>query len=296
MLLGYNAYIEFLKGVSENQVRGLFNDPLIYSMLVKELKEVPTDKKVLRFPGGTGSRTLKYDKKTVDKWIKFCKDAEVTKNTFVFAVNNPSDSYKYLKDISNAGIEIVLIEYGNEEYDHQVNNVFEGFLERVFKAGFYKDKGKKYGQKYKQVRVQLKNLYPGVPVACVLKNPTNTKAINWWNGIKSVTTIKDVVLHEYKEPRDNNFYPSMRRGLPKFSGYNLYFTEANLVWHYPKWKDVPYTPEHKKELEDYFNFLKIQPNVKMVLYHSIWGHSNFAAYVVEGIELVNKYENWKIWQ
>ena len=277
---GFNSHIGYMTGSQWCPSGAL--EGWKYDQVVDELKGTNS---VLRFPGGTISRTYGYQSADIHYFNKLCRDTG-SKVTFVVNMNDIQNSINTSKLIES---EIVLYEAGNEEYDYTRAPIGWEWLMVLFNIkGWYRRLGQEYGRKY----LQVKNGLSGAPVAACINIPNDNKNTAWLQGVQDVVDLKDIVVHRYYNPGDVDFFDSLDKHLHKLDRYNIYYTELNCKWRPGEYQEVAYTDNHKQLLSSYISYLKDRPNTMMILVHSLWGHYLFSRYIVDGNQVIDMYKDW----
>lgn len=289
-MFGYNVEYDMIESVIYNR------EPLIRQALIQELRQFPQDKKVLRFPGGTISRSWSYNEDYTNKWLEFCELANVTRITYPWNINNHGDSIKQLQHL-NSRINVVCVEVGNEENYHEriqslwfINNLVNS--NNLLAEQYYRPKGQQYGKTYNYVKELCYRINKDIPVVAVFGTP-NALAHKWWNtGIEDVTSPQGIVIHNYRKFSDNNFMNSFTNAMNTLKKYNWYFTELNLEFENGKYYDKRYSLEHKTKLTEYLNWVKNQPQTKIIQIHSLYKNNGFCRYMWLNGKLIDNYYNW----
>jgi len=294
MLRGFNAYIDFLTGKEYCPSGGLFENPLKWNPVKEALSAFPADRKVLRFPGGTGSRTWQYTESDISAFKTKCAGAGVTKTTFVVNLSDIHGSMMAARKIAET-LEIVLIEAGNEEYDHARNpkgwgEIFTAWLNV---GGWFRTLGREYGNQVNEVINNFKPFFPDVPIGVTINVPNDSKNTGWWNGIRDkVLNAKDVIIHPYRNPGDESYISNLHKNLGKLGGTNKWYTEFNIKYEPGGYQYMAYTGVHKILFNGAVDYLTLRDDTKMILLHSLWGHHLFAAWSWKDDTLTYNYENW----
>lgn len=292
-MFGYNIAYDIM-------LRVLTQEPLIRAALVDELQAMLVEDKVLRFPGGTPSRTWTYNHDNMELWIQFCKDAGVEKLTYVWNIHDNESSILGLSHLA-AHLDIVCVEVGNEEYYHnRATGFFADLINNnaFFASRYYTPRGKAYGNKFKVARDMARNILPDVPVAATFGNENAVAYTAWNKGVKqAVPDLTDIVLHEYWTADDSKFQANFRRGVSKLQNYKIWFTETNLEWDQGRLYHIAYTDEHRIKLQAYLDMLRdlqLQGilDTDLIQIHSLYKNNGFGRYRWENGVLVDKYENW----
>lgn len=286
-MLGYNvAYDLLLKVLKE--------EPNIRAALIRELLKISANKKILRFPGGTVSRTWTYNKADMDLWIQFCLDAGVEKQTFVWNIHDHISSLNGLNHLKKHQ-EVTCIEVGNEENYHQrAKGFWAGLINRnsFLAERYYRPKGQAYGKVYNEVKNICHSM--NIPIAAVFGVP-NALAHKWWNKgvIDYAFNLKDIVIHRYRKFPDENFLEDMEEPMNiKLKDYDWWFTELNVDYENGKYYDKRFTEEHQEKLTSYINWVNFHDNTKIVQVHSLYKHNGFGRFKWINGKLEDNYAGW----
>lgn len=283
---GYNANISFLIGKSENHPIGLFESEIWYNYVSDQLTSL-TPHNILRFPGGTITREWNYPESATRQFKNLCDRGGVDEIAFVINVNNVDASLQaalFLKQYVN----IILFEFGNEEYMYQTpNNIFE-LIQSIFnRRSYYRNKGQQYGRKFNTAKSKFREYFPNTPFSAVVQLPNDDKNQGWFQGIKdTVISLTDLVYHPYPEFGEN-WTVTHDRFYPTLEPYNVWITEVNLKWD-DTTRPNAYTNAHKEQLSFVLGYFNSKPSTQLILLHALWGNSKFARYI--GVE--DMYSGW----
>ena len=281
--VAYDLILEVLKG-----------EPRIREALVNELLKLPVNEKVLRFPGGTPSRTWTYNEEDMGLWIQFCKDAGVEKLTYVWNISDYVSALTGLIELSKA-LEVVCIEVGNEENYHQrATGFFAGIVDSnsFLAERHYRPRGQKYGLEYNAVKNLCAQYGFNIPVAAVFGTP-NALAHKFWNiGVEDVANVNDIVIHDYRKFSDKNFMQNFKPAMETLSNKKWWFTEINMSYEGGKYYYKRFTAEHQFKLQEYLNWVSNRQEISSIQIHSLYKHNGFGRFVWLNDILVDNYPNW----
>lgn len=156
-----------------------------------ELQSQNIDNKVLRFPAGTGSLADKwsYKKSDIEAFIKFCKDSGVKRIVYVITIDRELESREAINKFKEAGLTILMYEYGNEQYLHIKP---KSFFEILFPVIRYKNGAKRYIEKFKRNKTYFNDA--PISLCSVLPNDKKNKA---WDDVIVAADSDYISYHLY---------------------------------------------------------------------------------------------------
>jgi hypothetical protein len=297
---GFNSEIGMITGRDNPYQGSLLSDPAAYNEMAHSLHSLGPLKNVLRFPGGTNSRSWRYNEYDLNVHVARCRDSGVTSNTVVINMNYMDEGFRAAAYLYNAGIEIILIEAGNEEYAYQIPTSFTQRMQLFFnEEGFYRDRGRQYALKYNSLR----NLFKGSPffgyvkVAPVVQLPTDAKNRGWVAGIQDKAIfISDVVIHSYYNPSNQDYVGWVKKYLDMLPPWGKWHTEFNCQWEPGGYQHMAYGDDHRSMFQRGMSYLKTRVDTRGLFVHSDWGHNLFSRFRKEQQgtlwNLVDKYNGW----
>lgn len=256
--------------------RSILNDKPKLDGLISYLQSLPIDSKVLRWVGGTSSKNYFFERDLTNQFHAFCIQAGVGKISIVV---NPNDINGFIETykILSANIEVVLIEFGNEDYlRSHVQKSTVGLKEMsLFYLNYNKlleQKAIEYRTKFVQFQktLSIHRITSSLAFCCDI--PNDAKSTIWFNALKN--TSNNCVIHVYGQPDNPNYHNGLATSLDKLKTHNIYVTEFNGI-HFGDSTDT-IKNENLEFSNVHFEFtkqsLKVldRPNVKGVWHHMLF--------------------------
>jgi len=207
----------------------LLNNKAKSEALADHLKSIPSNKKALRWPSGTGGKNYVFDKYLTARFNTFCIQSGIEETTLVVNPNDLKGHFETYKILSE-NLKITVQEFDNENYlrSHIVKSVktlsdlklftlnYNAFLEKV---------AIEYRTKFIQFKKLLKDNSIIDPVAFVCDIPNDLKSTIWFNTLKNES--ENAIVHIYGQPDNKNYLTEtgLSASLDKLKTHNLFVTE-----------------------------------------------------------------------
>ena len=188
----------------------LMDAPECRETLVNELKKIPAQEKVLRYPGGNEGIENGYQKNVTDFFIQLCKDAgvkEVILRAYRTDFKGSLDQYLHL----SSELEVKEIGFGNEDYfSIRPQNWADSLLWRIAstRAKVTKQFAENYAIEFLLFDTYLKNQGFNLSHKLIWNTHFKTDAMNktWHNTLKEkLKAFIKCEIHIYGELSDTYF-------------------------------------------------------------------------------------------
>lgn len=211
--------------------RSILNDKPKLDGLISYLQSLPIDSKVLRWVGGTSSKNYFFERDLTNQFNAFCIQAGIGKISIVV---NPNDINGFIETykILSANIEVVLIEFGNEDYlRSHVQKSTVGLKEMsLFYLNYNKlleQKAIEYRKKFVQFQKTLSIHRITSPLAFCCDIPNDSKSSIWFNALKNYSD--NCIIHAYGQPDNPNYHKGLATSLDKMKDKSIFVTEYNPI-------------------------------------------------------------------
>lgn len=278
-------------------------------LLASELLKLNRDHKLIRYEGGEGYLTEKFDDQFTLKFIMACKQADVTKVTLRSKIADIEGSLRTYELLETYTIQVQFIELDNEPYaeakeEHEWKFLWD-WLTRSVRPNHYQRQANRYGQQGNKLADAFIDKYgAGIKdkLAFATDIPDDYKGEVWYGTLlNQFADINTAILHVYVPAhmvgREDLWKAQFIKGLEviKESGKEIIVTEFNAYNYENMSESQAKELASKKETHELYCWIRdtlIEYGAKLIMHHYMVGYhdSPFIKYRIDQGKIFNNYK------